>query len=398
MQLYRTLSPHGLVRIGGNVSDHTRFAPDGVLAARSEREVTVINQAVLMDLGAFLRATGWKAMWGLNLGTGTKEEAVQEALAVQTALGDRLQSFEIGNEVDLLPRFKHAYTNYFAAYQEYKAAIRQALPGVEFSGPDVASATRWALNFSGTEAPDMRLLTHHYYRSGAMKPDATIETLLTPDLKWQNTLEVLQRTCADHGTAFRINEMNSFYGGGKAGVSDTFASALWCLDFMFRVAAHGGDGVNMETDVNQLAFVSHYSPIFREPNDELTARPEYYGMLAFSIAGQGKLVKSTVSKTDLNFSAYATTNANGEIWVTVINQDLSRAVNVVITLPENCATASAYRLAAPSVESKNQVTLAGTEVSADGTWAPGITEPLPVKTGSVNLQLPPASAVLVRLR
>jgi len=29
---------------------------------------------------------------------------------------------------------------------------------------------------------------------------------------------------------YRINEVNSFSGGGKEGISDTFGSALWCLD------------------------------------------------------------------------------------------------------------------------------------------------------------------------
>jgi hypothetical protein len=106
IQLYRTLGSNGLVRIGGNVSDHTRFVPDGTPQVQSEKGTTMINQHVLQEFGKFLRATGWKAMWGLNLGSGSKEEAVQEALAVHRALGDRLHSLEIGNEVDLLPRFK----------------------------------------------------------------------------------------------------------------------------------------------------------------------------------------------------------------------------------------------------------------------------------------------------
>src|ERR1700722_9919621 len=42
VQLYRTLSPHGLIRIGGNVSDHTKYEPDGVSAVRSEKDVTII--------------------------------------------------------------------------------------------------------------------------------------------------------------------------------------------------------------------------------------------------------------------------------------------------------------------------------------------------------------------
>src|SRR5689334_5615134 len=39
IQLYRNLSPRGLIRIGGNVSDHTRFVANGTAAAKTEREV-----------------------------------------------------------------------------------------------------------------------------------------------------------------------------------------------------------------------------------------------------------------------------------------------------------------------------------------------------------------------
>jgi hypothetical protein len=46
---------------------------------------------------------------------------------------------------------------------------------------------------------------------------------------------------------FRIDEMNSVACGGKAGVSDTFASALWALDTVFAVARSGADGVNIHT-------------------------------------------------------------------------------------------------------------------------------------------------------
>jgi len=321
VQLYRTLGRHGLVRIGGIIGDRTRFEPEGTPVPHAMQETTVINRAVLADFGAFLRATGWQAMWTLNLGTGSKEEAVEEALAVQAALGDRLHSFEIGNEVDLLKRFD-GYTSYHAAYVEYKAAIRAALPGAVFSGPDAAGNVEWSVNFARTEAKDMALLIHHYYRGGARSPQATIETLLGAHPQWEAKLQTLHEACAANGIAFRINEVNSFSGGGKPEVSDTFASALWCLDYMFRVAANGGAGVNMETDVNQLGFVSHYSPIFRDESGALTARPEYYGMLAFSMAGQGSVIKLTTSEHALNLTAYATKNTDGAVWVTILNKDL----------------------------------------------------------------------------
>ena len=50
-------------------------------------------------------------------------------------------------------------------------------------------------------------------------------------------------------------------GGGRPGVSDTMAGALWVLDYMFTLAQYGCAGVNTETGVNQLDFISSYSPI-----------------------------------------------------------------------------------------------------------------------------------------
>ncbi len=87
IQLYRNLSDRGLIRIGGIISDHTQYVPDGAPAAHDAHQVTIITRKSLADLGEFTRATGWNVMWGLNLGTGTKEEAAAEAVAVDTAPG-----------------------------------------------------------------------------------------------------------------------------------------------------------------------------------------------------------------------------------------------------------------------------------------------------------------------
>ena len=61
----------------------------------------MINARSLRDLAGFLRATGWSLIWGLNLGSGGIEQAVEEARAVASTAGDHLLAFEIGNEPDL---------------------------------------------------------------------------------------------------------------------------------------------------------------------------------------------------------------------------------------------------------------------------------------------------------
>ena len=401
IQLYRNLSPQGLIRIGGNISDHTQYVPAGTAEVHTEKEVTIINQTNLADLAGFARATGWKVMWGLNLGTGTKEAAAQEAVAVAAALGEQLQSFEIGNEVDLRGGYDgkyHNYDGYYSNYLAYKAVIRSAVPAARFSGPDVAGNLAWLSDFAKVEAKDIELLTHHYYRTGARTPEATIETLLKPDDQWSRKLQQLQKISQHKGVPIRINEVNSFYGGGKPGVSDTFTAALWSLDYMFQLATYGCGGINLQTDINQLGWISHYSPIGHDAAGHCTARAEYYGMLAFALAGKGDLLKLTLDKGDINLSAYATRDEPGLFWITVVNKDLSQDAGLVIGLPAGYATAAAFRLTAPSVNSQDQITFAGAEVSADGKWSAGPPERISVIAGEARLQVPHASAVLLRLK
>jgi len=237
-----------------------------------------------------------------------------------------------------------------------------------------------------------------YYRSGAHDPKATISTLLAPDTGWDSRLDALAQVSLRSGVPYRINEVNSFSGGGKPGVSDTFASALWCLDYMFSLASKGCNGVNMETDINQLGWISHYSPIIHDATGHCSVRPEYYGMLAFSLAGTGQLVKTDISKEDINLSAYATKGGRDKraMWVTVVNKDLANDGQVKIQLPPGYGKGLVFWLRASSVSSKGPVTLGGTAVGADGSWTPGSPEKIAVKGDEVRLTVPHTCAVLVR--
>lgn len=399
IRLYRLLGSNALIRIGGNISDHTRYEPEAESVVNPETAVTVINRRNLENLAAFARATGWRVMWGLNLGTGSQEAAAREAAAVARILGDRLQSFQIGNEVDLRGRYElpyHDFDSYYSNYLAYKASILGAVPAADFSGPDVAVNLPWLRMFAQKEGRNVTLLTHHYYRTGADSPGATIENLLKLDERWQARLEQLQTISRQAGVPFRINEINSFSGGGKTGVSDTFASALWCLDYMFEAATFGSAGVNMETDINQHAWISHYSPIVHEQEGNCEARPEFYGMLAFALAGKGELLRTVLDKqAEINLSAYATRDS-GSLWVIVVNKDLASDADLALTVPKGYTGAEAFRLEAPSVTSTDGVTLAGAKVSPEGRWT-GLPEKILVRGRSAHLSLPHISALLLRL-
>jgi hypothetical protein len=398
VRLFRNLSSHGLIRIGGIISDHAKYVPDGTPVAHDQTSVTIISRASLAGLCGFTRAAGWKVMWGLNLGTGSKEEAVQQALAVHAALGSSLQSFQIGNEVEDLRRFGKSYAAYHAAYLDNKVAIDAVLPNAPFSGPDSVGDFNWIMNFAATEAGYIKLLTVHYYRGGAGDAKSTLDRLLQRDDRLENRLQGMRELCQEHNLAFRINEVNSFSGGGKTGVSDTFGSALWCLDFMFKLASYGCEGVNMETDINQLGFISHYSPIVHDVTGHCHVKPEYYGMLAFAMSGKGELLRLGLEKTNVNLTAYATRDPAGSLWVTVVNKDIAHDAMLAIELPQGFSRAGVFRLAAPALGSKDHVTLGGVEVSADGKWASGPAEKVLLADGAAHLLVPHASAALLQLR
>src|ERR1700677_2191084 len=63
VQLVRTLGVRGVIRIGGNTADYASYAPTA--PAVSSPYETVVNDAVLKELGSFLEATEWKLIWAL---------------------------------------------------------------------------------------------------------------------------------------------------------------------------------------------------------------------------------------------------------------------------------------------------------------------------------------------
>src|SRR6185312_12330815 len=181
--LVKALGARGVIRIGGNTSDFATYAANGVPV--SSPKGTVVTDANLTELRGFLDALDWKLIWGLNLGGDKLDNAVEEARAATRIFGDRLIALEVGNEPDLFGRAGHRPADYnYDAWRRdflrYKAAVRAALPGARFAGPDLAASADWMTRFAHDEGGDVALLTAHHYVTGQDKPDATAATLLAP--------------------------------------------------------------------------------------------------------------------------------------------------------------------------------------------------------------------------
>jgi hypothetical protein len=403
IRFVRNLGPAGVIRIGGNTSDLT--APWSATAqAVSAPKLSAVNGAAINDLAGFLRATGWKLIWGLNLGTGTLGSAVEEAAFVAAAVRDSLLAFEIGNEPDLFSRNglrspAYGYAEFYGEFKRYRDAIRKRVRNAPFAGPDAATKTGWVSSFARDEGSKTRLLTHHYYAGGPpTSPSMTIENLLKTDAWFVHMIDEMRSASELAGVPYRLVELNSCFGGGKPGVSDTFASALWGLDLMFTLASAGGGGLNIETGVNQLGFVSSYSPIFDDGKGNYSARPLYYAMLAFALSGRGRLVRVDYEGSGVNLKGYATVNRRGQLWLPLINRDLTKDVVVRLRVPRAVSSGKVIRLVAPSAGGKGGVMFGSATVGRDGHWSAKNREKLSPERGDFVTKIPAASAAVVDFR
>jgi len=401
VRLVRNLGREGVIRVGGNTSDFASYDANGV--AKALPKGSVVNDANLRELRGFLDATGWQLIWGLNLGQDNLANAIEEAKAIATIIGPRLLALEIGNEPDLFARAGHRpegwdYAAWLAQYRRYKAAIRAALPRVPFAGPDIAMGSAdWMQSFARDEGGDLTLLTAHHYIGGQAQPASTLETMLAQEKKYQPALAGFAAASAASHLPYRLCETASFSGGGKAGVSDTFAAALWALDYLFVLAAAGCGGVNMETGVNHLGFISYYTPIGDDLAGHYSAAPEYYGLLAFAVNGRGDLLETTCDSGGVNLTAYATRPDRRTLLVTVVNKDQAASAEVAIAPGGPVRDARALRLAAPSLTATAGVTLGGAAVDPERVWKPGQSERLRIEGGSALLTVAAGSAALVQL-
>ena len=96
--------------------------------------------------------------------------------------------------------------------------------------------------------PHVTTLTHHYYFGGpATNPDVNIPNLLKPATmaKVQKTADIATAAAGKMGVRVRMTEGNTCYRGGKPGVSDVFAAALWAADYSLVLASNNYSGINL---------------------------------------------------------------------------------------------------------------------------------------------------------
>jgi len=404
---FKALSSTGVLRLGGNTSEFAYWKPKPdspepehpqvrEVVGEPKAQYYAVTPEAVRNLAEFLQATRWNCIYGIGMGTNTPARAAEEAVFVAETLGDRLQYFQIGNEADLFDRHLRdpktwSAKTYLQEWLALSRAIAAGVPTAKFGMPDVASKVSWLTEIvdewpSIQNPPHVTTLTHHYYFGGpATNPSVNIPNLLKPATmqKVQNTANIASAAASKMGARVRMTEGNTCYRGGKPGVSDVFAAALWSADYSLLLASndysgvnlHGGTGKSVANSVGgtlpgdallqasgatpqQIAAHPHpfYTPIGTFGSDYVL-EPVAHGLkFAGSFSG-GTLLKTDFSTMlqdrRVNATAYAAKLPGGHTSVIILNKDAAADLEVELDFGRGASgVVQTETLHAPALDSR----------------------------------------------
>ena len=369
----------------------------------------------------FIKAAGVKVIYSVRLRDGDPSYAKAVAGHIYDNYRECLSHFAIGNEPSYYKDFEGQMRPHWGSLYD---AMREVAPDVPFCAPDDnpnPPLSTWMMDNYGAPDGPVNLLTMHYYPGDCaytnpfkvkshselipFDPAMKREMLLSDDMhpKYQGVLERMSPVFAR--APYRLSETNSIWYGGLKDASDSYASALWALDYMLWWASRGAVGVNFHTgDIvggGNGTVVSRYA-LFVTDGDGFEIRPISYAIKAFADAATGSVAEAPLEGRTEMISAY-TSMSQDECNVIVVNREHSAgaAPRVVgITLGDKVKTsgiAFVTMMLGPDIAAKDGVTLGGKSIQHDGSLETVPGTRAKVKGGKIMIELPPASAAIVKV-
>jgi hypothetical protein len=393
IEAFRRIAPRGVLRFGGSLSAYSRWRRPGADLGSVKEETAIgeqrnwewklldpplahpitgaITPKALLALREFLDTTGWRCIYGLNFGSGTVARAVDEADHVHRILGRRLLCFQLGNEADfwagnpLLRRKDYSFDLYWDEYRSFVRAIRARVPNAPFAGPDVAVNLDWLARFAERAHGDALFCSGHYYGMGpASDPRMNAQKLLANgNEKLAQEMAAVGQIATRTGMRFRMTEGNSCFGGGKAGVSDAFASALWGFDYALQTASAGYLGINLHGGGEGL-----YTPIASSRSGQVL-RPLHYGMAAFAPFLGTRLRPCPIAEA-VNATAYLAEDGRARLLAIVNKTSQPVAIRFADKLDLSVRPSAARLLTAPALDDRANTRIE--PVAPNGTSLPTV--------------------------
>jgi hypothetical protein len=392
-QLLKSLGS-GVLRFGGNTADTS---------------YTDATPKILDGIDRLAKASGWSALWTENLDKFNAARVTSDAKALTAALGSKLFGIACGNEPDQYPldgirSASYTVGDYLAQEGACLAAIRKGAAHAPLAGPDTAWNPVWLDAFAAKYAGQVAALDQHYYALGCADNGANPATLATTLLS-----SAQARTEAAHFAVFAaaartaraplmISETSTACDGGVHGLSNTYASALWAVDFLLTGADHGVHGMNFQGGLNTLC--SGYTVLCQTGKTAYTPAPIYYGMLFTHLFRTGGFVPINITTPSAagNIAAFADRPSGpGNVRVMVENMSKDEA-DVSLRLGAWRGEAYVLHMTGASLSATTGVEIQGATVAANGTLTPG--KPDPIKCGvdgCTVFPMAPYSAALVTI-
>lgn len=406
--LMRSLG-HGVMRFGGVTADsQTAWAAPG--RARPTWANSTVTPDDFANLATLVRAAGWRTLLSVNLAHYDPDAAAHEVATAQTDLGDSLAGIEIGNEANAYA--KHGlrddpwgFDQYRQDVDNYRAAIDAQAPGVPLAGPDASSGhIDWLSEEAVSERP--ALLTAHFYSLGCHgSVPAEIAELFSPMIRGRLAYFMTHfgRVSLLNQIPLRITETNNVSCGGRGGVSNSMASALWATDLMVQAMHAGIAGVNFH---GSLSNCRGYSPLCTlTPADadsgRMHAQPEWYALLLARRLIGDRPLRSSVRNPRPKVTIEAFAAPGGRLQFVIVNElaHHNRPLPVLLHVPARLRSGTILRLSARLPSSTDGVKLGGRLVRSDGTWRPQPNVPrVSGKPGALTLMVPAGTAALVTLK
>jgi hypothetical protein len=374
LNLLRNLSPGApfLLRLGGVSADDSWWAVPGM---KKPPYLYTLTPRWGADVRALLEALDGKTILGVTLKVDPKINS--KIASAEVADFDRyvgaslIDEFELGNEPEFYPLSVvngQRGIDTIAAYGKKFSNVASALGGAPLAGPDSGSP-HW-LPKLGTVLSDMpsrlKLVTVHAY---PLKNCSRITHASVSDFFARASIQGLAesihgavKAAAAHGKPLRVDEINGIPCGGEAGLSNSFAEALWALNVLPALWQAGVQGVNFQTvdgNLNEMITAEHSASGWR-----VSVEPEYYGLLAFAgVAPAGTHLLRISNPALAHFYQFAVRTPDGSERVVLTNVG-STARTVGVTATDAHGTGSLSLLSAKSLSATGGTTLAGQRLSS----------------------------------
>ena len=383
VSLFNMIGP-SVVRIGGSSITYCPWNYTGIQSSST----CYVTPGNVQKVAEFMAETpGWRVLLGIPV-INTAQQQANMTFTAANLLGNDLLAIQFGNEPNIASPLQWA-----SIVNSAMSLILATMPGIQLDAPCLTDVSPVWLNVFMPLAQNVTSqLDLHSYMSVPFMDWATLTPFSLVGIGMQETPvyanAIWQYAKLYNRLPTRAGEAASFADGGIPGVSNSFGSAFWALNFLFTLAAYNLTGANFHGGGWYAPFTNNAA------GQVILVNPQYPALMMFQQLTGGRLSDVCVDSMP-NFAAYASkqTGSQANYTLLLLNWDPQRSVNATVSLDWLGQQYTVMYLQSASIASQH-ATLGGAAVGVNGLWEPTQLYSLPA--GSTTVYVPANSVALVQ--